>query len=170
MIEEAIEIDEGLKVQLQFGGKPVSLPTWFVSGRSAILDGYALLNNFPNYLQSFHEKHKGFNMLHELNNRQFFQPKGGPPFSSSISRFALLLRYTSAALPSTSLILEKFRSNKVASLKAARLLKTQNKISTNVVLLVGEKYWQKCAQYAGGECLGADFDGNLYNLFRHKFS
>ena len=75
-------------------------------------------------------------MLHELNNRQFFQPKGGSPFSSSIVRFALLLGYTSAAaykiikqhlpLPSTS-SLEKLRSNKVASLKAARLLKEQNK-------------------------------------------
>ena len=137
MIEEAIKIDEDLKVQLQFRGKPVPLPTWFVSGRNAILDRYSLLNNFPNYLQSFHEKHKDFNMLHELNNRLCFLPKGSSPFSSSIIRFALLLRYTSAAaykiikqhlpLPSTSL-LEKLRSNKVASLKAARLLKEQNTI------------------------------------------
>ena len=104
-------------------------------------------------------------MLHELNNRQFFQPKGGLPFSSSIIRFALILRYTSAAackitkqhlpLPSTSL-LKKLRSNKVASLKAARLLKEQNKISTHVVLLLDEMYLQKCTQYAGGEYVGAD--------------
>ena len=117
-------------------------------------------------------------MPHESNNRQFFQPKGGPPFSSSIIRFALLLWYTSAAaykiikqhlpLPSISL-LEKLRSNKVAFLKAARLLKEQNKILTVVVLLVEEMYLQKCEQYAEGEYVSADLHGNLYNLFRHKF-
>ena len=80
-------------------------------------------NNFPNYLQSFCEKQEDLNILQELHHRQFFQPKGSPPFSSSMIRFALLLRYTSAAayriiqqhlpLPSTSL-LEKLRSSKVA--------------------------------------------------------
>ena len=78
MIEEAIKIDENLKVQLQFRRKPVPLPIWFVSGRNAILDRYSLLNNFLNYLQSFYEKHKDFNMLHELNERQFFQFEGRP--------------------------------------------------------------------------------------------
>ena len=109
-------------------------------------------------------------MLHELDNGQFFQPKRGLPFLSSVIRFALLLRYTSATaymiikqhlpLPSTSL-LKKLRSNKFASLKAARLLKEQNKISTDVVLLVDKMYLQKCAQYAEGEYVGADLDGNL---------
>ena len=50
-------------------------------------------------------------------------------------------------------------------MKAARLLKEQTKILTDVVLLVDEMYLQKCAQYAGGECVGADLDGNLYNPF-----
>ena len=53
-------------------------------------------------------------MLQELNHRQFFHPKGSPPFSSSMIGFALLLGCTSAAaykiikqhlpLPSTSLL------------------------------------------------------------------
>ena len=72
-------------------------------------------------------------------------------------QFALLLRYTSAAaykiikqhlpLPSTS-SLEKLRSCKVASLKAAKALKEQNKISTDMVVMVDEMYLQKCAQFA----------------------
>ena len=59
--------------------------------------------------------------------------------------------------------LEKLRSNKVASLKAAKLL-------THVVLLLDEMYLQKCAQHTGSEYVGADLDGNLCNLFSHKFS
>ena len=172
IVEEAIKVDVNLKVQLQFKGIPVPLPTWFVHGRNAKLDRFSLLNNFPNYLQSFREKQEDFNILHELNHRQFFQPKGSPPFSSSMVRFALLLRYTSAAaykiikqhlpLPSTSL-LEKLRSCKVDSVKAAKLLKEQNKISTDVIIMVDEMYLQKCAQFSGGEYVGADLEGNLYN-------
>ena len=87
-------------------------------------------------------------------------------------RFALLLKYTSAAaykiiqqhlpLPPTSL-LEKLRSSKVDSLKAAKLLKEQNKISTDVVVMVDEMYLQKRAQFAGGEYVGVDLEENLYN-------
>ena len=97
IVGEAIKVDVNLKVQLQFKGIPVPLPTWFVRGRNAKLDRFSLLHNFPNYLQSFCEKQEDFSILHELNDRQFFQPKGSPPFSSSMVRFALLLRYTSAA-------------------------------------------------------------------------
>ena len=63
--------------------------------------------------------------------------------------FALLLQYTSAAackivkqqlpLPSTS-PLEKLKRCKVGSIKAVKILKEQNKISTDVVLMVDEMY------------------------------
>ena len=99
---------------MQFKGISVPLPALFVHRRNAKLDRFSLLNNFLNYLQSFREKQEDLNILQELNHRQFFHPKGSPPFSSSIIRFALLLRYTSAAaykiikqhlpLPSTSLL------------------------------------------------------------------
>ena len=99
-------------------------------------------------------------------------PKGSPPFSPSMIRFALLLRYTSASayriakqhlpLPSTSL-LEKLRSCKVDCLKVAKLLQRKNKISTDVVLMDDEIYLQKRAQYVGGKYVGADVEGNLHN-------
>ena len=82
------------------------------------------------------------------------------------------MRYTSAvayqiikqhlSLPSTSL-LEILRSYEVEALKAAKLLKEQNKISADVVLMVDEKYLQKRAQFAGGEYVGADSEKNLFN-------
>ena len=84
IIEEAIKVYANLKVQLLFRGKPVPLPTWFVQGRNIKLDRFSLSSNFPNYLQSFHEKQENVNILHEPNNRQFFKPKESPPFSPSM--------------------------------------------------------------------------------------
>ena len=43
------------------------------------------------------------------------------------------------------------KSCKVGSLKAVKLPKEQNKISTDVVFMVDEMYLQKCAQFAGGD-------------------
>jgi len=140
--------------------------------KNAQLDRFSVFYNFPSYLRSFEEIQKEFAILHELNERQYYKPKGGPPYSSSLIRWALLLRYTSASgysilrqhlpLPSTSL-LEKLRSSKVDSLKAARLLREQNKISSDVVHLIDEMYLQKCAQYAGGEYIGTDSEGDFYH-------
>ena len=97
ILEEAIKIGINLNVQLHFKGNSVPFPAWFVRGRNAKLDKFSILNNFPNYLQSFREKQENLYILQELNHRQSFQPKGSPPFSSSMIRFALLLRYASAA-------------------------------------------------------------------------
>ena len=46
-------------------------------------------------------------------------------------------------------------------MKAAKILKI-NKISIDVVLMVDETSFQKCTQFAGGEYVGADLEGNLY--------
>ena len=85
-------------------------------------------------------------------------------------QFALFLRYTSATayhiikqhlpLPSTSL-LEKLQSCKVEALKAAKLLK-QNKILVDAIHMVDKMYLKKCTQFAGGEYIGADSEGNLF--------
>jgi len=172
IVKEAIKINEDLHVQLQYRGKPVPLPAWFVSGRSAKLNRFSMLDNFSSYLLTVGEKHDECSIANELDLREFYQPKGSPQFSSKMIRFTLLLQYTSATayrivkehlpLPSSSL-LEKLRSGKLDALKAACLLKTQNKISEDVMLLVDEMYLQKCVQYAAGEYVGADSDANLYN-------
>ena len=37
LIREAIKVDQSLHVQLQLSGKPVPLPSWFVTGRNSTL-------------------------------------------------------------------------------------------------------------------------------------
>ena len=46
--------------------------------------------------------------------------------------------------------------------KSAKILLDSNSISKDVVLMFGEMYLQKREEYAGGELVGADTDGNLY--------
>ena len=43
-----------------------------------------------------------------------------------------------------------------------KLLRQNGKISRDVILMADEMYLQKSTQFAGGEYVGADADGNLY--------
>ena len=47
-------------------------------------------------------------------------------------------------------------------LKSAKMLLDSTSISKHVVLMFDETYLQKREEYAGGELVGADTDGNLY--------
>ena len=89
-----------------------------------------------------------------------------------ISRYALLLRYTSAQsykllleqlpLPSFSL-LKKLTSGSVDSLKCAEKLRLVGSISDDITLMVDEMYLKECSQYHGGEYYGENSDGVLYS-------
>ena len=85
-------------------------------------------------------------------------------------RFALLLRYTSGqaykilldklSLPSMS-ILRRLKSGSIDAIKAAKVLKENNSISEDIILMADELYLQKSAQYSGGQYVGTDEKGNL---------
>ena len=94
VVRSAIKIDKDLHVQLQVYGNPVPLPTWFTQGRSAKLTTLSMLENFPNYLQNVISSDG--NLIQKLQRRQHYKPKGRPPYSYEMIRFALLLRYTSS--------------------------------------------------------------------------
>jgi hypothetical protein len=169
-ILESIKVDSYLHVQLQYNGIPVALPQWFVQGHSARLEKVSMLENFPAYIRNVAiDNHN--ELLDELNKRQFFKPKGRPPYSAAMIRYALHLRYTSfqaykqllekLPLPSISL-LNKIQQGGVNSIKALKILRENGKISNNCILMVDEMYLQKAAQYQGGEYVGADDEGNLY--------
>ena len=110
-------------------------------------------------------------ILDELEQRKHYKPKGRPPYSAALIRYALLLRYTSAQayrvllkqfpLPSFSL-LNKIQQGGVDSIKALKLLREKGNISEDLVLMADEMYLQKAAEYSGGEYIGADKDGDLY--------
>ena len=142
---ETIKIDSELHVQLQYNGEPVPLPTWFIE--------------------------TPFSLLDELKSRKHYKPKGQPPYSAAMLRFALHLRYTSAQayrvllekfpLPSFSL-LNKIQKGGVDAVKSIKLLREKGEISNDIVLLVDEMFLQKSTQYQSGEYVGADENGNLY--------
>ena len=82
-----------------------------------------------------------------------------------------MLRYTS--LQSYKLLLDKFRlpslsllrkiiTRDIDAAKLAKLLKDEEKLSSDVCLIFDEKYLQKCEEYTGGQLIGAATNGELY--------
>lgn len=167
---ESIRVHKDLHVQLQYNGVPRPLPQWFVKGHNAKLVKLSMLENFPTYIKLTATENQQ-TLLQELRQRELYKPKGRPPFSTTMIRYALHLRYTS--LQSYKLILKKFpmpsisllnkiQQGGVDSLKALRTLHERGQISRDLVLMVDEMYLQKATQYQGGEYVGADEEGNMY--------
>ena len=109
--------------------------------------------------------------MDELQQRQYYQLKGRPPYSAEVMRFALLLRHASPnsnknllkhfSLPSFSTI-NKLKQGELNSLKALNLLKKGGKLSQDIASMACEMYLQKSSRYHSGEYVGADEEGNLY--------
>ena len=172
---ESIRIDDELHVQLQYNGIRVPLPNWFVVGRNAKLNRKSMISNFPPYLQKVavdkSNEDGSMSIMDELEQRKHMQPKGRPPYSAAVIRYALLLRYTSAQayrqllkefpLPSFSL-LSKIQRGGVDSIKALKCLREKGKISEDLVLMADEMYLQKASEWEGGEYIGENEDGVLY--------
>ena len=58
-------------------------------------------------------------------------------------------------------ILKKIQQGGVDVVKAIKCLRQKGKMSDDIILMVDEMYLQKGTQFAGGEYVGADEDGNL---------
>ena len=168
-IKEYIRIDRNLHVQLQCNRNPIRLPQWFIHGNNAKLTKFSMLENFPTYIKNIVED--PYWILNELQKRQHYKPKGHPPFSADLIRYALLLHYTSRQsyklllekfpLPSFSL-LEKIQSGGVGLITAVKSLLEKGHLSQDCVLLVDEMYLQKGTQFHGGEYIGANEKDELY--------
>ena len=91
---ESIKVDTNLHVQLQYNRVHVPLPKWFVQGHNAQLTRISTLENFPPYIRNTAVENDN-ELLQELTERQYYQPKGRPPYSANMIRYALHLRYTS---------------------------------------------------------------------------
>ena len=170
VVQECIRIDTDLHVKLLHNGNPIPLPKWFAEGHNAKLTRFSMLGNFPAYIANAAQDHP-FSILEELRKRQHYKPKGRPPFSSQLIRYALLLRYTSPQsyrillqkfpLPSFS-TLSKLQQGGVNSLRAAKRLLDAGEISSDIVLMTDEIHLQQGTQFQGGEYVGANEDGKLY--------
>ena len=127
----SICVDRVMHLQLQSNGTPCSyLCVWFITGTDAKFRTFSQLENFPKDIKNAaNDDHYSF--INELENRRHFKPKGRPPYSAAMMRYALLLRYTSLQayklllgkfpLPSISL-LNKLQTGGLESIKCAKLL------------------------------------------------
>ena len=96
VILESIKVDKNLHVQLQYNGHAVPLPTWFTVGRNAMLTRFSQLSEFPNAIRIVAESSEcSRSLLSEMLDIANYKPKGRPPYSSNMIRFALHLRYIS---------------------------------------------------------------------------
>ena len=105
-----------------------------------------MIENFPTYIKNVEDPYL---ILNELQKRQRYKPKGSPPFSADLIRYALLLCYTSSQgyklllekfpLPSFTL-LEQIQSGGVGSITAVKSLLEKGNLSQDCVLLVDEMY------------------------------
>ena len=160
-VHECVTISKDLHVSLAYNG--------FRSGHNFTITRFGMLENFAS-----HVRNKGSEydiILKELNHIQHYKPLGRPKYSSTIIRFALLLRYSSCQtykllieqfpLPSLSL-LKQLSTGGIDAVKVAKLLLEIGIISSDCVLIVGEMYLQKSVQYHSGDFIGQDEDGILY--------
>ena len=102
---------------------------------------------------------------------KYYKPTGRPKYSTPLLRFALQVRYTSAAayrillehfpLPSFDL-LKKLKEGGIEPLKAAKALLEEGKIDSNIVLLADEMYLFKEEQFQQGDMYGKDENGEFY--------
>ena len=116
-------------------------------------------------------KNDSYEILEELQKRRYYKPKGRPPYSAAIIRYALLLRYTSLQayklllqrfqLPSISL-LNKLQAGGTDTIKSFKFLLEKGEISRDIIIMFDEMYLQKCTQYHGGTYEGANEEGELY--------
>ena len=133
VIFKSIKVDQSLHVQLQFNGHPVPLPAWLTKGRNATLTRFSQLNNFPNAIRVVSEETEcSRSLLNEVLDISNYQPKGRPPYSSAMIRFA------------------------------AKKLREKGHIPSDVILMVDEMFLQKEASYQSGDYVGEDEEGDLY--------
>ena len=116
-------------------------------------------------------KHCETNIISELLKLQYYNPKGRPPYSTTVLRFALMMRYTSNSgyrylqrflpLPSYSL-LYKLKSHPIDTCKGLQSLRENSFFSNDTVLLLDEMYLQQEVQYDGRELTGCDSNLQMY--------
>ena len=81
------------------------LPQCSVQGHNVTLKKVTYLENFPGYIRNTATGNYN-ELLHELNQRNFYKLQGRPPYASMI-QYVLFLRY--ASLQAYRLFFERFR-------------------------------------------------------------
>ena len=157
----SISVDTQMHVHLFKENSPIPLPDWFRHGTNCTLRHKGSLENFPGYIKNYEHPFPD-DLLEELQRIKYYKPTGRPKYSTPLLRFALQVRYTSAAayrillehfpLPSFDL-LKKLKEGGIEPLKAAKALLEEGKIDSNIVLLADEMYLFKEEQFQQGDII-----------------
>ena len=92
-VKECVHVDSNLHVKLSYEGCPIPLPGYIDRAKGSKLTSLDMLTNLPVYCKDV-EATCETNIISELLNLQYCNPKGRPPYSTTVLRFALILRYT----------------------------------------------------------------------------
>ena len=84
---EAIQVDRDIRVQLEFNGNPLPLPTWFIQGTDAKLKIFSIFENFPSYIENVSAENP-YSLLDEIKNRDITNQEDVLPYSSAMTRYA----------------------------------------------------------------------------------
>ena len=169
-VKECIHIDGNLNVKLSYEGSPLPLSNYIDRAEGSRLTSLDMLTNLPVYCKNA-ERTCETNVINELIKLQYYNPKGRPPYSATVLRFALIMRYTSNSaykylkrflpLPSYSL-LRKLKSQSVDTSKGLCALRDNLLFSDDVVLLLDEMFIQQEVQYDGRELIGCNYELQMY--------
>ena len=169
-IRECIHIDSNFHVKPSYEGCHLPLPGFIRSAEGCKLSSLDMITNLPAYCRNSESPYY-INVIKELIQLQYYSPRGRPPYSNTVLRFALIMRYTSNSayrylktflpLPSYGL-LNKLKSKSFDSCKALLSLKENSLYGSDVVLLLDEMYLQQQLQYDGRDLTGCDSELQMY--------
>ena len=171
-VKEYIHIDSSFHIKLSYEGCPIPLPDYISCTEGYKLTSLDMLTNLPVYCRNSDSIYET-KVIRELVRLQFYNPKGRTPYSSTVFRFALLMRYTSNSayrylkkflpLPSYSLLSKlKSLSESIDTSKALLTLKENSLFSEDVILSLDEMYLQQEVQYDGLKLFGCDSELKMY--------
>ena len=141
-------------------------PSYIHLAEGSRLTSLDMLTNLPVYCRNA-EGSCETNVIKELLQIQYYNPKGRPPYSNSVLRFALIMRYTSNSayqylknfipLPSNSLLC-KLKSQTIDTTKGLVMLRDNLLFSDDAVLMLDEMYTQQQVQYDGRDLTGCNWN------------
>ena len=100
-VTETIVVDKELHVKLYKRSIPIPLPEWFRKGGDCRVKRKSIIENFPAYITNYAEmdtpdiENIPGDIMDELQQLKYKKPADGHKFSPNMTRYALLLYYTS---------------------------------------------------------------------------
>lgn len=90
IVTHCIRVNGKLNIEIRYKGIPMPLPSWYWTGRNAVLTSFSIITNLINYMKNKADDHQG--IFAELEDLKYQKQ---PSYSSKLVQFSLQMRYTS---------------------------------------------------------------------------